>query len=271
MFLTPPYPSSVEVMIFAISQAELNNQPCSNSSSYIAQSEDYWGEIARLSQSYPNIQLIYEIAFAPSSSSYGVSCFQTLANYFAKYSSVYGIGIEGEYTRPQSALTLVMMQSAESTVIGDGKVFVSYYVPPALIPSGGYLIGHTNFPGGDAGGYDQLSSLSIYSSGPYIGLDSGYYANFQFPSAVTCPIGAHALNSTTAGWNQCVVNTEINTAVAISPALSRQFLELDGGFDASGSFTGVSGQNTTQLWDNPVLRGWIWADPEYAANFILST
>jgi hypothetical protein len=73
------------------------------------------------------------------------------------------------------------------------------------------------------------------------------------------------------GWNQCVVSTELKVAVAFPQQQQRQFLELDVGFSSSGSFMGVSGQNTNQLWDNPRLRNWIWTDPNSQGNFILST
>lgn len=267
MFLTPPYPSSLEVMIFAISQAETNGQPCSSASSYISSSETYWGQVAQLADSYPNIRLVYEVAFDPSSPTYGVSCFGAVASSFAAYASVYGIGVEGEYST--KGVTTAVYQSAMAEVQSLGKKFINYY-PAATLPSGALVIGHTNFPGGDAGGYDQVATLSYYTTSQYVGLDSGYYASFQFPSGVSCPIGASAMNAGTAGWNQCVVETELATAVGL-PTQARQFLELDPGFDASGSFIGVSGQSTNQLWDNPTLRSWVWTDPDYVTNFILST
>jgi hypothetical protein len=268
MFLTPPYPSSLEVMIFAILQSQTNNGGCSSTSSYISGSEAFWGDLARLANSYPNIQLVYEIAFNSTSTVYGVSCFQTLASYFGQYSSVYGIGIEGEYTN-QSALTSSMMQSAMNAVTSNAKKFINYYVSSPLIPPGGYDITHTNFPGGDAGGYDQVSTLTAVDSDT-IGIDSGYYYPFPFPGPVSCPIGPDAMNSTTAGWNQCVEQTELATAL-VEPPGARQFVELDVAFSSSGSFVGVSGLTTTQLWDNPTLRNWIWTDPNYQGNFVLST
>jgi len=272
MFLTPPYPSSLEVMIFAIPQDETNGNGCSASTPYVSASISYWGQVAHMADAYPSIRLVYEIAFDPTDGgqgTYGLSCFNTIVQSFAQYPSVYGIGVEGEFTRPASNLTSAEVQTAMGDVNSAGKVFINYYVPETIIPSGGYDIYHTNFPGGDAGGYDQVGTLS--QADPHtVGIDSGYYASFNFPGTVTCPIGASAMNSTTAGWNQCVVSTELKTAVGFIPSSARQFLELDGGFDANGYFTGVSGQSTNQLWDNPMLRSWIWNDPNYALNFLLS-
>jgi hypothetical protein len=269
MFLTTPYPSSVDVMVFAILQAKTNNQGCDTTSGFIGASLTYWGTVAKMADPYPNIRLVFEIAFDPSnggSGTYGLSCFDSVVQSLAHYPSVYGLGVEGEYTY---GVTDAQMLTAMSDVTSEGKIFVNYYIHGAAIPAGGYNIAHTNFPGGDAGGYDQVGTLG--STGPQtIGLDSGYYYKFQFPGTVTCPIGPSAMNSGTAGWNQCVVSTELATSVSLLQS-QRQFLELDPGFSSSGYFTGVSGQSTNQLWDNPALRNWIWTDPSYKPNFILST
>jgi hypothetical protein len=225
-----------------------------------------------MADAYPNIKLTFDIAFDASNGgtgTYGLNCFGALAQSLAQYPSVNGIGIEAEYTEPPSALTATVIQTAMNDVTATGKLFINYYVPPSLLPSGALEIPLVSFPGGDAGGYEQVGVLQASIGSKEIGLASGYYATFPFPGAVTCPIGANAMNAQTAGWNQCVVSTELGTAVSL-PEAQRQFLELCVGY-APSSFTGVSGQTTTQLWDNPTLRNWIWTDPNYGPNFILST
>ncbi|MGI0081647.1 MAG: hypothetical protein ACRECH_18760, partial [Nitrososphaerales archaeon] len=163
------------------------------------------------------------------------------------------------------------MQTAMSFVSGSGKPFVNYYVSPSMIPNGGYLIGHTNFPGG-AGSYAQVYTLDFFTSSLYLGIDSGFYGDFQFPSTVTCPIGSSSIDKGTSGWNQCVVNTEISTALA-QPSQFRQFVNFVAGFAGPqfSTFTDTAGIKTSQLWDNPTLRSWIWNDPQYQSNFVLST
>jgi len=265
MFLTPPYPSSMEVMIFAPLQDQINGYSPSSSISYTTQAISYWGQIAQMADSYPNIRLVFDVAFNPSSSVYGLSDYLAIVNGLSKYSSVYGMGVDGEYT-PE---TLALMTSAMSYVKDAGKLFVNYYATTGDIPTGGYAILHTNFPEG-AGSYDQVGTLQDGSS-QAIGLDSGFYASFPYPGTSSCPIGPSAVNSNTAGWNQCVISTEISAAASFSPSSERQFLELCVGFSSSGSFTGVSGETTNQLWDNPTLRNWIWTAPSYQGNFILST
>ena len=260
MFLTPPYPSSLEVMIFGILQDETNGFGCSTSSHYTGESASYWGQVASMADNYPSIRLVYEIAFDPSSTTYGIGCFDSLASVFAQYPSVYGIGIEGEYTTNQVSTSTY--QSAMSEVQSLGKQFINYY-PQVTLPTGALVIGHTNFPSST----DPESTLTLYTSSEYVGMDSGYYDNFPFPGTATCPISSSTYG---VNWNQCVEQTELSTALGM-PSGTRQFLEFDPGFDASGSFTGVSGQSTNQLWDNPTLRNWIWTDPNYQPNFILST
>jgi hypothetical protein len=272
MFLTPPYPSSLEVMIFAIQQDQMNNFGCSASTPYVSGAIKYWGQVAQLADSYPNIRLIFEVAYDPSSGgsgTYGLQCYNTIVKALGQYQSVYAMGVEGEYTTADQGMTQAQMQTAMSDVTATGKLFVSYYIySPLSIPSSGYAIDHTNFP---AQG-DQLATLQM-SSSQGIGLSSGYYGSFAFPSSVACPIGATSIGSGAKqpqGWDQCVVSTELSTAVSMS-ASQRQFLEFAVGFSSSGSFTGVSGQSTNQVWDNPTLRNWIWTDPNYQSNFILST
>jgi hypothetical protein len=266
MFLTPPYPSTLEMMIFAPLQDQINGYNPASANSYTAKSISYWGQVAKMADSYPNIRLIFDVAFDSTSATYGLANYRTIVTALAQYPSVYGLGVEGEYTTQSSSV----YASAYSYVSAAGKLFINYYSGPGVIPSGGYDITHTNFPEGGTGSYDQVGSLQNVDS-QTIGIDSGYYGNFRFPSAVTCPINDNAINSATAGWNQCVVSTELSTAVNFSPASARQFLEIDAGFSSSGSFTGVSGLTTNQLWDNPTLRNWIWTDTSYKGNFVLST
>jgi len=267
MFMTPPYPSSVEVMIFAILQDQVNKYGCSASSPFVNGSLSYWGRVAQMADSYPKIRLIFEIGFNASSSTYGLTCFNTMVQALSIHSSVYGIGVEGEFTSGKIPSTYT---TAMGFVTGAGKQFINYYAPNGYIPAGGYDISHTNFP---AQG-DQVATLNVADS-QTVGLSSGYYDNFPFPSNFTCPIGSNAvasgaLTNEPQGFNQCVISTELATAASFSPASARQFLELAPGFSSSGSFTGVSGQTSNQLWDNPTLRNWIWTDPSYLTSFTLA-
>ena len=255
-FLTPPYPSSLEIMIFG----PLNPSPSEQNS--IA----YWSQVASLADRYPNIDIEAMVAFNMSSQ---VSDLKNYVNAFKSHPSIYSIGVEGEYATNQN---LANMQSAMNMITASGKQFVNYYVSTSIVPNGGYIIGHTNFPGGDSGGSDQVGTLTLYQTSPYIGEDSGYYSRFSFPGSLTCPIGADASNRSTWQWNQCAVDTIINTSLTI-PFQYRQFVNLVAGFPSPkfSIFKDTAGISTAQLWDNPTFRSWIWSNPSYSANFVLST
>jgi hypothetical protein len=272
MFLTPPYPASAEIMIFGIQQAYKTNMGCSANSGPVGESITFWGNVAQLADAYPNIRLVYEIAFVPNTPPYDINCFNTMVQAFSSHPSVYGIGVEGEYTNAKiNGLTQAIMQTAYNDVVSTGKQFINYYIKGGItVPAGGYQIYHTNFPMQG----DQVGTLSQHTDSQAVGISSGYYDNFQFPSTFTCPIGANdvatgALITQPQGWNKCVVSTELSAAVS-SSASARQFVEFAVGFSSSGYFTGASGQSTNQMWDNPTLRNWIWTDPNNGPNFITS-
>ena len=281
MFLTPPYPSSLDMMMFGPVVDENAGAGCSTSAGQTGADVSFFSDLASLADSYPNIRLIYDIAFNASSSVYGFTCFQSMLQAFASHPSVYGIGIEGEYFTG----TRADVQTAFNMVVAAGKQFISYYLNQKdlwPLPEGGHEVKLTNFP--MQGG--QVDTLQL-SDPQFIGLATGYYAHFPFPvpnapppNGLTCPIGPNDIapansdptTNPNQGFNQCVISTIINATLTFSPASERQFLELCVGFNGKnqGPFTGVSGQSTTQLWDNPTLRSWIWTDPNYYPNFMLS-
>lgn len=281
MFLTPPYPSSLDMMMFGPVLDENSAYGCSTSAHYTGSDVSFFSDLASLADSYPNIKLVYDIAFNATSTTYGMNCFRSMVQAFASYPSVYGIGIEGEYFTG----TMNDVQTAFNIVTGAGKQFITYYLDQRdfwPLPQGGYEIKITPFPTSGA----QVSDLQL-SDPQFIGLTTGYYWNFPFPApsvpppnGITCPIGPDAIGTgdpnqgqgLNQGWNQCVVSTTLAAAVNFSPASERQFVEFCVGYEGKNQapFTGVSGQNTTQMWDNPTLRNWIWTDPNYYPNFVLS-
>jgi len=287
MFLTPPYPSSLDLMIFAPIMDESAGTSPTSPSSYTQASISYWSQVAQLADAYPSIRLIFDVAYDATSSTYGLSVFQMYVNALSKYPSVYGIGIEGEYFTG----TKTDVQNAFNLVTAAGKQFITYYLNQKdlwPLPQGGYEVKLTPFP--MQGG--QVSDLGL-SDPQFIGLSMGYYANFPFPvpnlpppNGITCPIGpddiapadSNPVTNPNQGFNQCVVSTILSAAVNFQPVSERQFVELCPGFSGSAQhgqpdqpFTGVSGLTTYQLWDNPTLRNWIWTDPNYAPYFTLST
>ena len=260
-FLTPPYPASLEMMVFG----PLNDEQTGGSSNTQA-SINYWSQVAALADKYPAVEMQFMVAFDMSNSSQW-TLFQQFVSALSSHTSVYSVGIEGEYAKGK---TLPNMQQAMSIVHGGGKTFVNYLVDPSVVPAGGYIIGHTNFPGGDAGGGTTVCELDLFTSSPYIGISDGYYSAFNFPENGT--FDSTCQSKSTLGWNQSIVDAVISHALS-HPISTRQFVNLAVGFPSPqfSTFIDSAGISTSQLWDNPTLRSWIWNNTSYSTNFVLST
>jgi hypothetical protein len=85
MFLTPPFPSTIEVMIFAILQDHTNNNVPGAKGSFTAASLFFWNDLASLSDSYPNIRIIFEVAFVVGDPIYGLPAFQLMVSSLGKH------------------------------------------------------------------------------------------------------------------------------------------------------------------------------------------
>jgi hypothetical protein len=262
MFLTPPYPSSAEILLLGIqSDHEAHIRPTSPGS-FTQRNIAFFANLASLADSHPNIKLIFEVAFIPGNPTYGYSALQLYLNAFKSHPSVYAIGIDYEQTKLILGRDMTMgeVRTTMNYVTSTGKEFISYYIPTSILPSGALQIFHTNFPSST----DPESDLLL--TGPTIvGISSGYYSTNPFPGSASCPI---PLIDSHLNWNKCLVSTELSKAASL-PSFTRQFLEFSTGFSSSGSFKGVSTLYTNQLWDNPTLRNWIWTDPNYA-SFVTS-
>ncbi len=257
-FGTPPYPSSLEIMTFG---PYLDGLKGGNGSRNTQASINYWTQVANLADEYDNVHIEYMIAINMSIPR-EYSLFQQEVQALQPYPSIYSIGVEGEYSPNK---TLQNMTTLMGYVNAVERPFVSYSfgIPLSDLPHGAYLIQHTNFPNSiNQGSYSQITTLNFGTTSQYVGLSSGYYYPSTFPSAMTCPISANGENSTTQGWNQCVIDTVMRSALNNSPP-ARQFLNLVVGFANTQS-------NSNQLWMNATLRNWIWSDPLYQDNFVLS-
>ncbi|MGI0081046.1 MAG: hypothetical protein ACRECH_15665, partial [Nitrososphaerales archaeon] len=236
-FQTEPYPSSLEVMVFGPLKDEQTN-----GSSNTQASINYWSQVAAPADKYPAIEMQFMVAYDMPNTSQ-LNLFQQFVNSMSHHSSVYSIGIEGEYAK---GVTLQNMQQAMSIVNGVGKVFINYFVNPSVVPVGGYIIGHANFPGGDAGGGSSVCELAHFASSPYIGESVGYYSAFSFPEIGT--FDSTCLAESTLGWNQNIVDVVISHALT-HPVSVRQFVNLAVGFPKPtfSAFVDSNGIKTSQL------------------------
>lgn len=253
MFLAPPYPAFLEMMIGSASQ--------------IQRYTPWLDRVASLADAYPNIELAYMVAFNMSDEA-DWTVFENFVEAMRNHTSVNMIGIMGEYATSNSATN---MQRAKDIVEARGKLFVSYFIREVYGPS--FLeIGHINWPSTpNRGGLeDALDWFSTFP--PYIGLSHGYYYTMPFPDDRPLPDNPRERTIVNHGWSQEVIKRSIDHTVLFGDTV-RHVLSLCVGFsgEPTNFFTGVSGINTNRLWDNPLLRQWIWENPNYQGNFVLST
>ena len=226
---------------------------------YSANDLKYLNGILAVSDQYPSIKMNIMVAIGDMTNPLSLQFLQYYVDNLKSHPSIGGIGIEGEYTKNE---TLTTMTQAMQQVNAAGKQFINYYVNPSVVPAGGFAIFHTNWPS-----YQKEVELGFATSSPTVGISAGYYATFPFPE--TRPIPTDPKVSVDGyGWQQAVVAKILDYSLK-QPASSRQFVDLTVG--KATFFPSVSGVIHTHLWDSPVLRNWIWTDPNYQGNFILST
>jgi len=253
MFLTPPYPSSGEFMMFGPSK-DIGHYPNPAVAPDVAHDISNLQGIASVTDSYPSIELNVMVALGNLGNPLALTYFDYYVTQLASHPSIYSIGIEGEYSSNVTvANETPLMQAAQAA----GKQYIDYYKTSGV----GNIISHTNWP--------MDNNWAFNTGSEVIGFSAGYDSNFPFPGTCAMPSDPANTINNDCGWTQSEEQFIINQSV--TSFAGYQFIQFTAGADASGSFTGVSGQTTTQMWDNPTLRNWIWTDPNYQGNFVLST
>jgi len=258
MFLTPPYPSSAEFMMFgALKDIQAGTTNPANGV-FTANDINELDGIASVADSYPAIQINVMVALGDLSNPLALQYFQYYASNLASHPSIFSIGLEGEYSSDVTvANEMPLMQAAQAA----GKQYIDYYKTSGIGP----IIGHTNWPDGDFEGL-----LGGFTSSGTVGISSGFDKPLPFPGICPLPPNPDDYNPSTCGWTLSEVAAELQYAVD-QPLANRQFVHFVAATDAGGKFRGVSGQLTSEMWDNPTLRNWIWTNPNYQGNFVLST
>jgi len=258
MFLTPPYPSSAEFMMFgALKDIQAGTTNPANGQFTASDLKELDG-IAAVTDAYPNIEINVMVALGGLSNPLAQTYFKYYANNLASHRSIYSIGLEGEFSSNVTpALERPLMLAAQAA----GKQYIDYYKTSGI----GTIIGHTNWPDGDFEGL-----LGGFTSSGTVGISSGFDKPLPFPGVCALPSNPDNYNPSTCGWTQQEIAAELQYAVD-EPVTNRVFVHLVAASDSGGKFKGVSGQLTTEMWDNPTLRNWIWTNPNYQGNFILST
>jgi hypothetical protein len=288
MFLTPPYPSTMEWMLFGAVSCIREGLPVTSCSG-VENDLSYTDGILAVTDRFPNIQILPQIGLYDLSSAHlalALTYFQYYADNFKGHQSVYGVGVESEYTEN---ITLSAMTDLKAIASGDGLQFISYgqSISTDELPSGAYLLGHSNYPVGDG----QWVLFWFENEGQDVGISTGYDSYTAFPETRPIPSFFTSMDSISPpiGWSQAVIHVILNdtilgkpdegSAYDAPPASLRQYVDLcvgedgtwGGGIGSAVWFTDTAGVSTYMLWDNATLRNWIWTDPDYQSNFVLST
>ena len=256
-FLTPPYPSFLEAII----TTNWNTSSVQN----------WYDQMLTLADQYPNIEIAFMLGAPITETTMDDpnhpiwTDFENFIIRMKSHRSLFSVGIMWEYFEPDEWQTVM---NAYAITQRHGIRFVSYrsgyeFMVGNQQIDGIWDIAHSNFPEGG-----QMSTLDRGVGFFNIGMSSGYArTHSDFPSTTPCPTDRAA--STDYGWQKCTVDEIINNAVAKNDKVRHAVTILPEA--TTFSFTGVSGETTRRLWDNPTLRQWIWENPNYTSNFILST
>ncbi len=165
------------------------------------------------------------------------SSFTTFMNSLKGHPSLYGAEFENEYF----ANTLHEESAFMNIVTGAGYTDI-------LNPSSTYDAAFPTLPVLDYSEYPYFTGTiasSLYPSGRAIGVGYG-------------ETGAPSGTTPNPAWTQQSVTSIVN----ISPTAQFTFIYSE---------MGGAGQPFNLLWNWQTLRGWIWNDPNYQANYALST
>lgn len=304
MFLTQPYPSTVELMM----NNGINEITDTSNRAYLL-------SLMQMASSYPDVQLGLHVAFDVSNlTQWGL--FQTFLNTVAASPYKSSLGFMGFAWEQVSILTTVhngtyptyasaQMQARLNTA---GISFISYYCGTSFAP---YLcLNHTNYPEGDNQADLTAGSGHANMVGATIGVDGiqpfpspGCTSVFGGAGMPAWSIQAYAQGFFGTGYNNIAACDNIIThagylatidqvlaAEATLPSANSEYTFVIagnmgscflGGTCAGGSgnlvsFTGVSGRTTHFLWDNPTFRqemtNWLAANPgSYTLNSLGAT
>jgi hypothetical protein len=230
-FLTAPYPSA---MIFATGM----NPGGPNTTGALGEAR-WLGQVASLE---PNANIIIIFFVNLSGVTIGGQVDQTsqLQQYLSTLGShpnIVGMEYETEYY----GNTAAEEQLFHSIVTGAG--YVDIFNPSSVWS-------YTGEPTLDYSEYPYLNGTIVTNLSPY-SLGAGY--------------GETGAPSTGPIWTQAVVTNIVNSSSA-NPYVFL-YCEADTNNPAGGDPINVPG---AFLWNSAMLRGWIWNDPNYTSNFILS-
>ncbi len=257
-FLTPPYPAALLFALGFVSGAPIS----------ISQKDAWLSSVAKLGDAYPNIEIDL-LCFVNLTDTSQVANLQSVISTLSGYSSIKHV----EYEREYYGNTQAQLQSFK-TILDQNQI------PIMLDPSQRSYFSGQNLPILNYAEFPWFQSSDSAEAAIYqtplsseIGKLFGEYAQVSnFPVSCILPADSNlAANPPCNGWNQQVVQAIVDESLKVSTQ-NRQLTYIAAGFvNQSQAFLGVSGISTRELWDNPTFRSWIWSDPNYVNNYVLST
>lgn len=243
-FLTPPYPST---MLFATGPSQIQGYMNTKAINWLP-------KVAALADNYPNIQ-INVLVFINLTDPAQVTELQNFVGALKGHSSIYGFEYEREYfgnTIPENQQFCNIVISSGFNCIMDPSIASSFPTNPSL--------GYCEFP------YFQYSDsveacVSSGTGATEIGKGFGEYSAVEtFPAQCTLPSNISIpANPPCNGWNRQIIQAIINDSLYVS-VQNRMFTYIYAGYVTANS----------PLWNDSMLRGWVWTDPYYLLNYGLS-
>jgi hypothetical protein len=233
-FLTAPYPSAM-LFATAMSPTGLNSPGALGEASWLSQ-------VANLCASQcPNARIMILFFVNLSGGTINGTPDQTALltaymNALGSHSNIYG----AEYEREYYGNTVAEITTFKNIINGAGYANI---LDPTMLG---------NFPS------DPVLDFSSY---PYFGgtIPSSLPSGSRSIGVGYGETGAPSGSTPTPAWTQASVQAIIDT----SPASPYVLMYAGVGYTPAG-------QPSTQMWNWPTLLNWIWTDPNYYQNFVLS-
>ncbi len=163
--------------------------------------------------------------------------FTTFMNSLKGHVSIYGV----EYEREYFGNTVAENQLFKNIVNNAGYTFI---IDPTM---------ERNFPNSPVLSYSMYPYFNILSSQIYTGISTSSIGEGFGETGI--PINSAPV------WTQTTVQNIVELSLKV-PSSQRLFTLL---------YADQTSNLGWQVWSNPTLRSWIWSDPNYVNNYVLST
>jgi uncharacterized protein (TIGR03437 family) len=252
-FGTPPYPAVLDIMV-----------PIDR----LWKCEDWIVAVSHGAQNYPHAEIhlytYFDLANEAQWTAFGIFL-NRLQDTAVTYT-----GLDGEHVTygaawPNNAIShlwqtgaisntqlINLFDRAAGVVTARGIAFLCYYLVFGDASfRGRYLkMAHIPWPNNM-----RESGLDLNNTPDFLGMKPGAIVNQQFPGNPP-PDDPNQIVQ----YGECDWTHEAVRRVFIHTVAGERGYTIFGSGIAMSSFTGVSGVQTPHLWDNPLLRQWVWSE-----------